>query len=348
MTTAAPATTPDNNEPINKLAKDIAGLIGRNKVDKAIQKFQKITSNDKQYAILMDRDALVLHRAARNGHMNTITVMLAGLSPDRRVTAITVTGNELKIPPLHEAARYDDADAITAMLAGLSPEQRLAAITVQYIPGNTPLHWAAIYGRVDAITTMLDGLSSDQRLAAITVANQNGSTPLHVAAYSGSMDTITTMLSGLDTAQCRDALFNEQHGAAIKLAQRYAADPQDTDARTALNTLISGVAALELSENDKKGLIIGILQEVGKRNPDAEIPAVAVPYLNITPKAGDYLQGLQSSFAQAATTTTTDPANGNDNTSEATIGNAGVYKHGVKRGFDGHPVSRKNDPGCNR
>jgi hypothetical protein len=312
--TTAPAAQDKNNTDLKARAQEIATLIWYDKVDEAIKKFRD-ASNDDRYAILMDRDACVLHLAAG----------------------------------------CNSVDAITAMLAGLSLDQRLAAITAVNTEGYTPLHRAAQNGPADAITAMLDGLSADRRLAVITAVDTNGYTPLDVAAAFDRVGAITAMLAGLNVAQCRDALFNEQHGVAIKLAQRYAADPQDINAQGRLNTLIKGVSALEtsdgtdeqgLSENDKKGLITGILQEMGKRNLDAEIPSAAAEYLACSKykTVGDCLQGLQGSFAQAATTTTAVPTN----TPEATIGNAGGYRCPVKRGFDGNPVSRRNYPGCDR
>jgi ankyrin repeat protein len=233
-------------------------------------------------------------------------------------------------------------------------DRRLAAITVADNEQDiTPLHRAAQNGPADAITAMLDGLSADQRLAAITVLDMFGNTPLQWVAYNGPVNAITAMLAGLNVAQCRDALFNLEYGVGTKLAQEYAKNPQHADAQRYLNTLIKGVAALEtsdgtdeqgLSENDKKGLITGIIQEVEKINSDAEIPSAAVPYLDIPKTVGGYLQGLQGSFAQAVTATTAVPTN----TPEATIGNAGGYRCPVKRGFDGNPVSRRNYPGCDR
>jgi hypothetical protein len=152
------------------------------------------------------------------------------------------------------------------------------------------------------------------------------------------VNAITAMLAGLNVAQCRDALFNLEYGVGTKLAQEYAKNPQHADAQRYLNTLIKGVAALEtsdgtdeqgLSENDKKGLITGIIQEVEKINSDAEIPSAAVPYLDIPKTVGGYLQGLQGSFAQAATAdTTTVP--GKDHTPGAK-GDTGVHKCKMRR-----------------
>lgn len=337
------ALIPDSIKSNTALAHEISYLLADGYVDEAIQKFRK-ASNDDRYAILMDRDVRVLHIAAMNGHVDTITAMLDGLSSDRRLAAITVR-NRGGNTPLYVAAQFGHAGAISAMLDGLSPDQRLAAIMAPARDEYTPLHVAAFNGHADAITPLLDGLSPDRRLKAITVRDRGGDTPLYVAAQRSSVGAITPLLSGLDAAQCADALFDSEHGAAIKLAHKYVNNLQDA---RALNTLIKGVAALNLSGDDKKGLITGILEKVTEINPQTEIPSAAAEYLDIPKTVGGYLQELQGPFAQAAIATTADPANGNDHTSEATIGNAGGYKHGVKRGFDGNPVSRGKYPGCDR
>jgi ankyrin repeat protein len=195
--------------------------------------------------------------------------------------------------------------------------------------GSTPLHVAAYNGHAGAIIAMLGGLLPEHHLAAMMVPNMFRRTPLHEAAYNGRVNAITTMLARLNVAQCRDALFNLEYGVGTKLAQEYAKNAQHADAQRYLDTLINGVVPLIPFGNDKKELITGILQKVTEINPQAQIPSAAVKYLDTPKTVGGYLQGLQGSFAQAATAdTTTVP--GKDHTPGAK-GDTGVHKCKMRR-----------------
>jgi cytohesin len=112
-----------------------------------------------------------LHLAARAGHAEAITILVAaGASLEAQA--------DKDATPLHMAAQEGHAEAIRALVAA-------GALVEAVGLGNaTPLHVAAANGQVEAISALVEAGASTEAQAAGKV------TPLQIASQSGHVEAI--------------------------------------------------------------------------------------------------------------------------------------------------------------
>jgi ankyrin repeat protein len=150
-----------------------------------------------------------LHKAASNGHTEVVRLLL---DKGADINAPSRDGST----PLHYAASDGHTEVVTLLLDRGADINAIAEEGADAVEGDTPLHKAAKNGHTEVVTLLLD------RGADINAINCDGSTPLHYAASDGHTEVVTLLLDrGADinaiTEEGADAVegYTPLHYAAL-------------------------------------------------------------------------------------------------------------------------------------